>query len=35
MSFHPNTNEKTIFVDTSDLLRFIRDAGYVENIVEL
>lgn len=35
MSFHPNTNEKTLFVDTVDLLRFLEAIGYEPHIIEL
>ena len=35
MSFHPNTNEKTLFVDTVDLLRFLESIGYESHIIEL
>ena len=35
MSFHPNTNEKTLFVDTVDLLRFLEAIGYKPHIIEL
>ena len=35
MSFHPNTNEKTLFVDTVDLLRFLEVIGYEPHIIEL
>lgn len=35
MSFHPNTNEKTIFIKTEDLLVFLKNIGYTINIVEL
>ncbi len=35
MSFHPNTNEKTIFVKTPDLFRFIESIGYSVNIVDI
>ena len=35
MSFHPNTNEKTLFVDTVDLLRFLEAIGYESHIIEL
>lgn len=35
MSFHPNTNEKTIFISTNDLLSFLDNIGYEANIVEL
>lgn len=35
MSFHPNTNEKTVFITTKDLLLFLDSIGYAANIVEL
>lgn len=35
MSFHPNTNEKTIFLNTTDLIKFIESIGYQVNIIEL
>lgn len=35
MSFHPNTNEKTIFVETSDLVRFIESLGYDVHVINL
>jgi len=35
MSFHPNTNEKTIFISTEDLLHFIESIGYESEIVTL
>ena len=35
MSFHPNTNEKTLFLDTKDILRFLEDIGYTPHIIEL
>lgn len=35
MSFHPGTNEKTIFIKTADLLRFVEAIGYKANIIEL
>ncbi len=28
MSFHPNTNEKTIFIKTEDLFKFLKNLGY-------
>lgn len=28
MSFHPNTNEKTIFLDPIDLINYIKSIGY-------
>ena len=35
MSFHPNTNEKTIFVSTTDLFKFLHDLGYSYQVLEL
>lgn len=35
MSFHPNTNEKTIFLKTSDLFRFLEAIGYHYEIIDL
>ena len=35
MSFHPNTNEKTIFINTEDLMTFLKSIGYEANVVEL
>jgi Ala-tRNA(Pro) deacylase len=35
MSFHPNTNEKTIFIDTKDLMRYIESIGYETHVIEL
>ncbi|MCY7217146.1 prolyl-tRNA synthetase associated domain-containing protein [Streptococcus cristatus] len=35
MSFHPNTNEKTLFLDTKDILRFLEAIGYTPHIIEL
>ena len=35
MSFHPNTNEKTLFLDTTDLLKFLEAIGYDPHIIEL
>ena len=35
MSFHPNTNEKTIFIKTADLFRFMEAMGYQVNVIEL
>ena len=34
MCFHPNTNEKTIFVATSDLFKFLQAIGYSYEVVE-
>lgn len=35
MSFHPNTNEKTLFLDSTDLLKFLEAIGYQAHILEL
>ena len=35
MSFHPNTNEKTIFVNTQDLFTFLKAIGYEPHVIEL
>lgn len=35
MSFHPNTNEKTLFLKTTDLFRFLKEIGFDYEIVEL
>ena len=35
MNFHPNTNEKTLFWATIDLLRFLEVIGYESHIIEL
>ncbi|ASI66559.1 prolyl-tRNA synthetase [Streptococcus agalactiae] len=35
MSFHPNTNDKTIFIQTTDLFTFLEQLGYEVNIIEL
>lgn len=35
MSFHPNTNEKTIFLDTKDLLIYLESIGYDVHIADL
>lgn len=35
MSFHPNTNEKTLFLDTADLLKYLEEIGYPAIIIEL
>ena len=35
MSFHPNTNEKTLFIKTADLFEFLNNIGYPANIVAL
>ncbi|MDV5976165.1 UNVERIFIED_CONTAM: prolyl-tRNA synthetase associated domain-containing protein [Streptococcus canis] len=35
MSFHPNTNDRTIFINTKDLFSFLEHLGYEVNTVEL
>ena len=35
MSFHPNTNEKTLFLNTGDLLTYLESIGYPPQIVLL
>nr|WP_240470413.1 hypothetical protein [Helcococcus sueciensis] len=35
MTFHPNTNEKTMFIKTKDLFKYFDNIGYEVNIVEL
>ena len=35
MSFHPNTNEKTIFIATPDLLKYLEAIGCGANIIEI
>ena len=35
MSFHPNTNEKTIFIHANDLFKFLDEIGFLANVVEL
>lgn len=35
MCFHPNTNEKTIFVNTEDLFTFLKEIGYEPQVIEL
>lgn len=35
MSFHPNTNEKTIFLDTTDLVKYIKSLTYKVHLIEL
>jgi len=35
MSFHPNTNTKTIFINTTDLIRFLKSIGYNVNFVDI
>lgn len=35
MTFHPNTNEKTLFLKTKDLFKYLDNIGYEVNIIEL
>ena len=35
MCFHPNTNEKTIFVNTEDLFTFLKAIGYELHVIKL
>jgi len=35
IAFHPNTNEKTIFISTEDLFKFLKDLGYYYQVLEL
>ena len=35
MSFHPNTNEKTIFIQTKDLFTFLKAIGYEPQVIKL
>ncbi|WP_338216294.1 prolyl-tRNA synthetase associated domain-containing protein [Companilactobacillus muriivasis] len=35
MSFHPNINTSTIFVDSDDVLQFVKNLGYDYQILEL
>ena len=35
MTFHPNINEKTIFISTTDLFKFLQDLGYSYQVLEL
>ena len=35
MCFHPNTNEKTIFVNTKDLFTFLKAIGYEPHVIQL
>ena len=35
MTFHPNTNEKTIFIKTQDLFRFLEAVGFHYEILTL
>ena len=35
MTFHPNTNEKTIFIKSKDLFRFLESIGFTYEVVTL
>ena len=35
MCFHPNTNEKTIFIQTEDLFSFLKEIGFEPHVIEL
>ena len=35
MCFHPNTNEKTFFVNTEDLFTFLKAIGYEAHVIKL
>lgn len=35
MTFHPNTNDKTIFLKTKDLLKFVEKMGYEYKLLKL
>lgn len=35
MTFHPNTNEITMFIRTADMMRYFEDIGYEVNVVQL
>lgn len=35
MTFHPNTNDKTLFLKTKDLFKYLDNIGYEVNIIEL
>ncbi|MDU7649698.1 MAG: prolyl-tRNA synthetase associated domain-containing protein [Anaerococcus vaginalis] len=35
MTFHPNINEKTLFLKTKDLFKYLDNIGYEVNIIEL
>lgn len=35
MSFHPNVNTKTIFLSTSDVLKFVKEIGFDYSIIDL
>ncbi|MDU5342376.1 MAG: prolyl-tRNA synthetase associated domain-containing protein [Anaerococcus sp.] len=35
MTFHPNTNDKTLFLKTKDLYKYLDNIGYEVNFIEL
>lgn len=35
MSFHPNTNEKTLFLKTNDLVKYLESLGYEVHMIEM
>lgn len=35
LTFHPNVNTKTIFVNTKDVLRFVEELGFTYHVLEL
>ena len=35
MTFHPNDNTKTLFINTKDLFKYFENIGYELNIIEL
>lgn len=35
MTFHPNDNTKTLFINTKDLFKYFENIGYKLNIIEL
>jgi len=35
MTFHPNTNEKTIFIKSKDLFRFLESIGFTYKFLTL
>lgn len=35
MTFHPNTNEETLFIETTDLIKFLKNINHVIHYVDL
>ena len=35
LTFHPNVNTHTIFIKTTDLMKFIKEQGYAPEIIDL